>query len=113
MKDQSTCFDKNESICFNKNKIDLIREEIKTNDFAAEAALHKALSNKNRLLILHILNMEACCVCDLSHIMNTPVPTISHYLRVLREEELIQSEQNGKFIVYSLTAKARRLGISG
>ena len=95
--------------CFNCEKVSRLRKGLSKVSFSKESILLKALSNEKRLEVLHILNIEDCCVCDLSHIMECPVPTVSQYLRILKNAELVSSEKNGKFIIYSLTNKAQEI----
>ncbi|WP_420792900.1 ArsR/SmtB family transcription factor [Lentisphaera marina] len=95
--------------CFNEKKILRLKQEISKVSYADEATLFHALSNARRLKVLHILKLEPCCVCDLSQIMDCPVPTVSQYLRILKKAELLDSRKEGKFIIYSLSTKAQKL----
>lgn len=90
--------------CFNESKIERLRKSAQAVSFDDEEIIYKALSNKNRLAVLQVLSLEPCCVCDLAHVLESPVPTISQYLRVLKGAGLIEAEKAGKFIIYSLTS---------
>lgn len=93
--------------CFNKEKISRLKRVVETTNCSNEVKLHKALANEKRQIVLHILQEEPCCVCDLAHILNCPVPNISQYLKILGEVKLVCSEQKGKFIIYNITEKAK------
>ena len=95
--------------CFNKEKIDKLKESLTS--YEDDAKVYKALANEGRLKVLHLLAQENCCVCDLSQAMDSPVPTISQYLRILKHAKLVQSTKEGKFIIYALTPQAQQLGI--
>jgi len=96
--------------CMNMSKLARLKKGLKADAFAEIAKIYKALSHPSRLQVLSLLDLEPCCVCDLSHVMGIPVPTASQYLRILREAGLVEFEKDGKFIIYSLTSTARSLG---
>lgn len=89
--------------CFNRSKIERLKKDIQACSFNKSAAIYKALSNQSRLAVLQVLSREPCCVCDLAHVLECPVPTVSQYLKILKGAGLIQAEKSGKFIIYSLT----------
>ncbi|NJL98952.1 MAG: winged helix-turn-helix transcriptional regulator [Synechococcaceae cyanobacterium RM1_1_27] len=64
--------------------------------------LFRALSDPIRLKILEQLRTEEVCVCDLCDRLDVPQSKLSFHLRVLREAELIQGRQEGRWIYYSL-----------
>ncbi len=95
--------------CFNSDKISRLKKAVESMSFEDEVRLHKALGNEKRQKVLHILKEEACCVCDLAHILDCPVPNVSQYLKILSEVGLVKSESQGKFLIYSLNDKAMKL----
>ena len=97
--------------CFNTDKINRLRENLTEVRYTEDVLLYKALANESRVQVLHLLKLESCCVCDLSQVMGSPVPTISQYLRTLKKAKLVKSTKRGKFIIYSLTPKAQNLNI--
>lgn len=76
------------------------------NDAAAQelATIFKAIANPVRLQILDILNRQGgeVCVCDIEAHFDLSQPTISHHLRVMRQAGLVDSEQRGTWVHYSV-----------
>ncbi|MCP5537106.1 MAG: winged helix-turn-helix transcriptional regulator [Akkermansiaceae bacterium] len=95
--------------CLNTSKVSRLKKELAENTFIDMAVIYKALSHPCRLQVMHLLSLEPCCVCDLSHVMGIPIPTASQYLRILRKAGLVEFKKDGKFIIYSLTLTARNL----
>ena len=63
----------------------------------------KALGNKDRLMIVEILNEKGeLCVCELEAILDKSQPSISHHLRTLERIEVIRGWKKGKFTYYAL-----------
>jgi DNA-binding transcriptional ArsR family regulator len=72
------------------------------------AALLKALANPDRLLLLcHLLDAERT-VAELGEITGIVQPTLSQQLGVLRNEELVATRREGKFIHYRVASHAVR-----
>lgn len=67
--------------------------------------MFKALGDETRLEILGML-AEAkgeVCACEIEeHIKHLSQPTISHHLRLLREEGLVTAERRGTWVYYAL-----------
>ena len=64
--------------------------------------LLKAFGNYERFLILEFLRENNRCVCELEAVLGKTQPAVSHHLRVLEEQGLIQGWKKGKFTHYSL-----------
>lgn len=64
----------------------------------------KALSHPVRLRIMHILSGAggSICACDVDARFELSQPTISHHLRLLREAGLVDTEQRGSWVHYSV-----------
>lgn len=72
---------------------------------AAEAAtLLKALANPDRLLLLCSLVEGECNVSGLETLTGIRQPTLSQQLGVLREEGLVDTRRDGKFIFYRIAS---------
>ncbi len=86
------------------------RAELVKNDFAAEAALLKAVADPHRLSILATLARadDEVCVCDFTAGLPLNQPTVSHHLRLLREAGLITGERHGTWVYYRLRPGAQR-----
>ncbi|SER33795.1 DNA-binding transcriptional regulator, ArsR family [Nitrosomonas sp. Nm51] len=64
----------------------------------------KALANEDRLLILCQLSQGARNVGELEALLDIRQPTLSQQLTVLREEGLVTTDRQGKYIYYSLAS---------
>jgi len=62
----------------------------------------KALSDKNRLRILKLLQIRSLCVCEITEILGFSTPTISNHLAVLTESGFLRSEKKGRWVHYHL-----------
>ena len=71
--------------------------------------MFKAIADPTRLTILATLADEddEVCVCDFTDGLPLNQPTVSHHLRILREEGLIESDRRGTWVYYRLAADAR------
>ncbi|GAA3413415.1 ArsR/SmtB family transcription factor [Paenibacillus hodogayensis] len=66
----------------------------------------KALSDKNRLKIIHELNRKGkVCVCDLTDLLELPQSKLSYHLKTLLDANLILMERIGKWNYYELNKK--------
>ncbi len=68
-------------------------------------AILKTLANEDRLLILCQLSQGARNVGELEALLDIRQPTLSQQLTVLREEGLVATERQGKYIYYSLASQ--------
>ncbi|HEY3899154.1 MAG TPA: metalloregulator ArsR/SmtB family transcription factor [Chthoniobacter sp.] len=68
-----------------------------------------ALSDETRLRILHLVNDEALCVCELADILRMPQSSVSSHVQVLRNAGLLASERCEKWIYYRLERRYRSL----
>lgn|GEM_PF-4735639 len=69
------------------------------------ASLFKGLADETRLEILGMLAAAQgeLCACEIEeHIKHLSQPTISHHLKLLREEGLITAERRGTWVYYTL-----------
>ncbi|MEO7426427.1 MAG: metalloregulator ArsR/SmtB family transcription factor [Fibrobacteria bacterium] len=62
----------------------------------------KALSDKNRLRILKLLQVKSLCVCEITEILGFSTPTVSNHLSVLVEAGFLRSEKEGRWVHYHL-----------
>jgi ArsR family transcriptional regulator len=62
----------------------------------------KALSDKNRLRILKLLQIKSLCVCEITEILGFSTPTVSNHLSVLVEAGFLRSEKEGRWVHYHL-----------
>jgi len=94
-------------VCFNEKKISALKKQLPSKSKLDSAAhRHKVLGHPARLAILHVLNIDECCVCDLANILGKPVSTVSQHLRMLMSAGFLCSRQEGKLVFYSLASEA-------
>lgn len=75
----------------------------------SQARLFKALSDPNRLWLLHRLLEGEVCVCDLLSELSLSQATLSHHLKVLLEAQLVRSRRSGRWNFYQTTLLGRSL----
>ena len=68
----------------------------------AAARLLKALANPDRLMLLCQLSQAEMSVGELEAALGILQPTLSQQLGVLRDEELVETRREGKYIYYSV-----------
>jgi ArsR family transcriptional regulator len=61
-----------------------------------------ALGDPKRILILYALSRQPRYVSELAQELDTPQPTISRHLKILRERGLVTAQRDGATVVYSL-----------
>jgi ArsR family transcriptional regulator len=66
-----------------------------------EAGFH-ALSDPLRLRIIDLLKSQELCVCDLCATLEVSQSKLSFHLKTLKEAQLIQARQEGRWIYYRL-----------
>ncbi len=64
--------------------------------------IFKALSDKNRIRILKMLQRKSLCVCEIQAVLKLAVSTVSKHLSILRESGLISDWKEGKWINYKI-----------
>ncbi len=58
-------------------------------------------SDTSRIRILSALALSEMCVSDLSNILKINQTTLSHQLKLLKSQKLVNSRREGKIILYS------------
>ena len=67
--------------------------------------LSKIFSDINRLKILiFLLRDKRVCVCEICDTLELSQPLVSRHLKQMREAGILDSMQEGKWVIYSLTA---------
>ena len=64
--------------------------------------LFKALSDSSRVKILFLISTSAACVCNIAEELNMTESAVSHHLKILRMNGLVQRKRSGKMILYTL-----------
>ena len=78
---------------------DTMPEETELYDLAE---LFKVFGDSTRIRILFVLFEAEVCVCDLAKLLNMTQSAISHQLRILKANKLVNSRREGKSVFYSL-----------
>jgi len=67
--------------------------------------IFKALSDKNRLRILKMLEVKPLCVCEITAVLGLATSTVSKHLSLLKDAGLINERKEGKWVTYFLEDK--------
>ena len=78
---------------------DTMPEETELYDLAE---LFKVFGDSTRIRILFVLFEAEVCVRDLAKVLNMTQSAISHQLRILKANKLVNSRRDGKSVFYSL-----------
>ncbi len=81
------------------------RNVLSSEDAARIAALFSVLSDPTRLQVVHALlcaSTGELCVCDLASGLGRDDTTISHQLRVLRNQQIVAMRKVGRIVYYRL-----------
>lgn len=62
----------------------------------------KIIGDDTRLRILYALDNNEMCVCDIANLLNMTKSSISHQLKLLKDNGLVKSRRSGKEVYYLL-----------
>lgn len=71
-------------------------------EYSALATLFKMFGDGTRVKILHALELNEMCVCDLAALLGVTKSAVSHQLKALRLSNLVKSRREGQVVFYSL-----------
>ncbi|MBT7217567.1 MAG: winged helix-turn-helix transcriptional regulator [Chloroflexi bacterium] len=66
------------------------------------ANICSGLADPNRILILYTLADHPSNVTELAKSLESPQPTVSRHLKVLKERGMVKSERDGQAVIYRL-----------
>ena len=66
------------------------------------ATLFKMFGDGTRVKILHALELNEMCVCDLAALLGLTKSAVSHQLKALRLSNLVKFRRDGQVVYYSL-----------
>jgi ArsR family transcriptional regulator, arsenate/arsenite/antimonite-responsive transcriptional repressor len=72
------------------------------------SATHHALSDPVRMSILYLLNVQPLCVCVIKECIGIAGSKLSYHLNIMKENGLIECEQQGNWIIYQITGKGKK-----
>ena len=98
-------------LCLDLDKAEALRRQRLPAELArAAAGEFKALADPTRLgLALALRDGGELCVCDLAWVSERAENLVSHHMRLLRSQGLVESRRDGKMVLYSLTERGRAL----
>ena len=64
--------------------------------------LFKALNDPTRREILNLLKKKDMTAGEIFEAFNMSKPSISHHLEILKQADLVTSEKQGQFVLYSI-----------
>ncbi|MCR4939806.1 MAG: metalloregulator ArsR/SmtB family transcription factor [Treponemataceae bacterium] len=65
----------------------------------------KALSDENRVKIIHFLTNSELCACKLLEEFNIGQSTLSHHMKILTDCDLVNFRKDGKWVYYSINCQ--------
>lgn len=72
------------------------------NEYQNLAILFKMFGDGTRVKILHALEQNEMCVCDLAALLGLTKSAVSHQLKALRLSNLVKFRRDGQVVYYSL-----------
>ena len=89
--------------CIHEDVIQKITGVAEPNEYLERLAqLFKVLGDPTRVRIIYALMQHELCVCDLAHILQMSQSSISHQLRLLRQNQIVKKRREGKIMFYTL-----------
>lgn len=84
--------------------IDRVLENMPTTEsFQEVSILFQQLGDGSRLRILWLLCHCEECVTNIAAALNMSKPAVSHHLRILKDNKLIESRREGKEVYYKIS----------
>ena len=88
-----------------RNKIEIM-QVLPSDSYTSKLALYfQNFADQTRIKILSALSIQDLCVTDLSKILGINQTTISHQLKTLKDQDMIDFKREGKILVYRLKSK--------
>ena len=99
---------KNDDMCevFNAHEeaVTRVKERMLSEDEYSELSeFFKIFGNPTRLKIISLLAVDDLCVCDICEALDLNQTTVSNQLRILRANNIVKYQKEGKMARYSLT----------
>lgn len=73
----------------------------------------KAISDPTRREILKLLNDKNLSAGEIAEHFDISKPALTKHLNILREAELVSSEKQGNFVIYSINITVLQQALSG
>ena len=86
-----------------KDAVERVKGEMPSESVLLDLAeLYKVFGDSTRIKILYALFEAELCVCDIAALLSMTISAISHQLRVLRVNKLVNCRREGRTVFYSL-----------
>lgn len=83
--------------------VSAVREKLAGKDTCTDlATLFKLFGDATRVQMLHALEQQELCVCDLAALLGVTKSAVSHQLKSLRLARLVKCRREGQIVYYSL-----------
>lgn len=80
-------------------------QELKVKKFEEITQLAKAMSDENRVKIVTLIQREsALCVCEICDTLHLSQPLVSRHLKQLKAAEILSSNKEGKWTIYTIVS---------
>ncbi|UUV18758.1 metalloregulator ArsR/SmtB family transcription factor [Fusobacteria bacterium ZRK30] len=90
-------------VSINETRVDKAKKTLEDQTSLEQTAkFFKILGDGTRFKIITILLEGEMCVCDIATTLNMTHSSISHQLKVLRENRVLKNRKDGKIVYYSL-----------
>ena len=97
--DQEIC----DSVVIHKEVVENTKTKMPDDTSLNELAdFFKIFGDSTRVRILWALSLNQMCVCDIAALLNMSQSSISHQLRVLKQNKFVKNRRDGKVVYYSL-----------
>ena len=99
---------KNDDVCevfdSHEDAVARVKEQMLVEEeYSDLSEFFKIFGNPTRLKIISLLSVEDLCVCDISEALELNQTTVSNQLRILRANNIVKYQKEGKMARYSLT----------
>lgn len=87
-----------------ENAVESVRNRmLEEEEYLDLSDVFKLFGDPTRLMILHALEQQELCVCDLAALLNLTKSAVSHQLKGLRIANLVKFRREGQNVYYSLS----------
>lgn len=94
------------SVCdvIHPNIVNTVKKDFIGKDLVEQlSTFYKIFGDTTRFKILYALDKSPLCVGDISALLNMSISAVSHQLKILRENDLVKTERQGKVVYYFLS----------
>ena len=87
-----------------EDAVNRVKERMPSEEEYSELSeFFKIFGNPTRLKIISLLAVDDLCVCDICEALDLNQTTVSNQLRILRANNIVKYQKEGKMARYSLT----------